>query len=228
MWKRQLPVLVTAGRLKHGQSLTACGKDCLQGLNLGAVAVSGPSLWVCAYHLGITEGGLGGAALLDFSHAGTTCNRLLLLLLPQVKGKCNAISIDKCKKTGVVFEDVIASCELVNCNSIQVITCTLRVCAKLAGLMGWWFRWLPNEPVIGFETSVSAPCYCFALVHTAGTMYMAMSIRPFVGVVHLITCLKQDQLRHYVRQVSSPGCCGHPPGITSGSLVQCLSCLRCA
>uniref|UniRef100_A0A383VPJ4 C-CAP/cofactor C-like domain-containing protein n=1 Tax=Tetradesmus obliquus TaxID=3088 RepID=A0A383VPJ4_TETOB len=38
----------------------------------------------------------------------------------QVKGKCNAISIDKCKKTGVVFEDVIASCELVNCSSVQV------------------------------------------------------------------------------------------------------------
>lgn len=38
----------------------------------------------------------------------------------QVKGKCNAISIDKCHKTGVVFEDVIASCELVNCNSVQV------------------------------------------------------------------------------------------------------------
>ena len=39
---------------------------------------------------------------------------------PQVKGKCNAISIDKCQKTGVVFEDVIASCELVNCSSVQV------------------------------------------------------------------------------------------------------------
>lgn len=38
----------------------------------------------------------------------------------QVKGKCNAISIDKCQKTGVVFEDVIASCELVNCSSVQV------------------------------------------------------------------------------------------------------------
>jgi hypothetical protein len=45
---------------------------------------------------------------------------LLLFVLLQVKGKCNAISIDKCKKTGVVFEDVIASCEMVNCNSIQV------------------------------------------------------------------------------------------------------------
>lgn len=38
----------------------------------------------------------------------------------QVKGKCNAISIDKCQKTGVVFEDVIASCELINCSSVQV------------------------------------------------------------------------------------------------------------
>lgn len=38
----------------------------------------------------------------------------------QVKGKCNAISIDKCQKTGVVFEDVIAVCELVNCTSVQV------------------------------------------------------------------------------------------------------------
>jgi adenylyl cyclase-associated protein len=42
-------------------------------------------------------------------------------MLPvQVKGKCNAISIDKCHKTGVVFEDVIATCEMVNCSSVQV------------------------------------------------------------------------------------------------------------
>eukprot|EP00878_Enallax_costatus_P031269 GHUV01034183.1.p1 GENE.GHUV01034183.1~~GHUV01034183.1.p1 ORF type:complete len:432 (+),score=154.97 GHUV01034183.1:2250-3545(+) len=38
----------------------------------------------------------------------------------QVKGKCNAISVDKCKKTGVVYENVIAACEMVNCSSIQV------------------------------------------------------------------------------------------------------------
>lgn len=38
----------------------------------------------------------------------------------QVKGKCNAISIDRCKKTGVVFENVIAACEMVNCSSVQV------------------------------------------------------------------------------------------------------------
>lgn len=45
---------------------------------------------------------------------------LCLCLCVQVKGKCNAISIDKCQKTGVVFEQVIATCELVNCNSVQV------------------------------------------------------------------------------------------------------------
>lgn len=38
----------------------------------------------------------------------------------QVKGKVNTISMDKCTRTGVVFEDVIASCELVNCNTVQV------------------------------------------------------------------------------------------------------------
>jgi hypothetical protein len=63
---------------------------------------------------------------------------LVLASLAQVKGKCNAISIDKCQKTGVVFEDAIASCELVNCSSMQVRTaymaaaaCTLR-CMKPA------------------------------------------------------------------------------------------------
>ena len=39
---------------------------------------------------------------------------------PQVRGKVNALSIDSCRKTGVVFDHVIASCELVNCGSMQV------------------------------------------------------------------------------------------------------------
>jgi adenylyl cyclase-associated protein len=30
------------------------------------------------------------------------------------------VSIDKCKKSGVVFEELISSCEVVNCTSIQV------------------------------------------------------------------------------------------------------------
>lgn len=38
----------------------------------------------------------------------------------QIKGKANNITLDKCKKTGVVFSDVLATCELVNCVSMQV------------------------------------------------------------------------------------------------------------
>ena len=38
----------------------------------------------------------------------------------QVKGKVNAITIDQCVRTGVVFEDLVAVCELVNSSSLQV------------------------------------------------------------------------------------------------------------
>ncbi|GIL89920.1 hypothetical protein Vretimale_17943 [Volvox reticuliferus] len=40
----------------------------------------------------------------------------------QIQGKVNAISLDNCKRLGVVFSDVIASVEAVNCSSIQVQT----------------------------------------------------------------------------------------------------------
>jgi len=38
----------------------------------------------------------------------------------QIKGKVNAISIDNCDKTGVVFENAISSVEVVNSRSVQV------------------------------------------------------------------------------------------------------------
>mmetsp|Transcript_18911 Transcript_18911/g.49461 ORF Transcript_18911/g.49461 Transcript_18911/m.49461 type:complete len:160 (-) Transcript_18911:182-661(-) len=38
----------------------------------------------------------------------------------QVRGKVNAISIDGCKRVGIVFEDVVALCEVVNSASMQV------------------------------------------------------------------------------------------------------------
>jgi len=38
----------------------------------------------------------------------------------QIKGKVNAITIDNCKKCGVVFENAVASVELVNCTSVEV------------------------------------------------------------------------------------------------------------
>ncbi|MCJ1467942.1 hypothetical protein MMC07_006567 [Pseudocyphellaria aurata] len=37
----------------------------------------------------------------------------------QIRGKVNAISMDQCKKTGLVFEDVVSSCELVNSSGVQ-------------------------------------------------------------------------------------------------------------
>ncbi|KAF0900339.1 hypothetical protein E2562_030627 [Oryza meyeriana var. granulata] len=38
----------------------------------------------------------------------------------QVKGKVNNITIDKCAKMGVLFKGVVAACEIVNCNSVEV------------------------------------------------------------------------------------------------------------
>ncbi|CAM6099043.1 unnamed protein product [Calypogeia fissa] len=38
----------------------------------------------------------------------------------QVKGKVNNITVDKCTKTAVVFSDVVAAFEVVNCTSVEV------------------------------------------------------------------------------------------------------------
>nr|KAG5691024.1 hypothetical protein BaRGS_021235 [Batillaria attramentaria] len=37
----------------------------------------------------------------------------------QVKGKVNSITLDQCKKTAIVFEDLVSSLEFVNCQSMQ-------------------------------------------------------------------------------------------------------------
>ncbi|XVF45268.1 hypothetical protein PTKIN_Ptkin02bG0191900 [Pterospermum kingtungense] len=38
----------------------------------------------------------------------------------QIQGKVNNITVDKCSKMGVVFKDVVAACEIVNCNGVEV------------------------------------------------------------------------------------------------------------
>lgn len=38
----------------------------------------------------------------------------------QVQGKVNNITVDKCTKMGVLFTDVVAACEIVNCNGVEV------------------------------------------------------------------------------------------------------------
>ncbi|CAA2987044.1 Cyclase-associated protein 1 [Olea europaea subsp. europaea] len=37
-----------------------------------------------------------------------------------IQGKVNNITVDKCTKMGVVFMDVVAACEIVNCSSVEV------------------------------------------------------------------------------------------------------------
>jgi len=41
----------------------------------------------------------------------------------QIPTKANAVSVDSCTKTGVVFFDLIAACEVINCRNVQ-LQCT--------------------------------------------------------------------------------------------------------
>ena len=38
----------------------------------------------------------------------------------QVRGKVNTVTLDQCTKTGLVFQDLLASCEVVNCSGVQL------------------------------------------------------------------------------------------------------------
>lgn len=38
----------------------------------------------------------------------------------QIQGKVNNITLDKCTKMGVLFKDVVAACEIVNCSGVEV------------------------------------------------------------------------------------------------------------
>ncbi|KDD71802.1 hypothetical protein H632_c4375p0, partial [Helicosporidium sp. ATCC 50920] len=38
----------------------------------------------------------------------------------QVRGKVNAISLDNCRRTALVFESVVAALEIVNCSKLEV------------------------------------------------------------------------------------------------------------
>ncbi len=50
----------------------------------------------------------------------SNCCHCSLLGFCQVKGKINAISVDACSRVGLLFEDLLASCEIVNSSSIEV------------------------------------------------------------------------------------------------------------
>ncbi|XP_022746922.1 cyclase-associated protein 1-like isoform X2 [Durio zibethinus] len=56
----------------------------------------------------------------------------------QIQGKVNNITIDKCTKMGVVFKDVVAACEIVNCNGVEV-QCQVIYSAAVLGFCSNYF-----------------------------------------------------------------------------------------
>ena len=76
-------------------------------------------------------------------HPGRPARPAHLLPGAQVKGKVTSVAIDSCTKVGVVFEDVIAACEVVNCSRVKVgVRAGCRVTA-VAAEAAPAARWLP-------------------------------------------------------------------------------------
>ena len=48
-----------------------------------------------------------------------------------IDGKVNNVVVDGCKKTSIVFSDVVSSCQFVNCQSVQMQVCGLEVRIRL-------------------------------------------------------------------------------------------------
>ncbi|KAL0268946.1 UNVERIFIED_CONTAM: hypothetical protein PYX00_010716 [Menopon gallinae] len=71
--------------------------------------------WIIEYHKGNHDLVVSGAEMNNvvyiFKCTDSTIN---------VKGKVNSIFVDSCKKTAVVFENVVSSIEFVNCQSVQM------------------------------------------------------------------------------------------------------------
>lgn len=38
----------------------------------------------------------------------------------QIKGKVNSVTLDNCKKTSVVFDNMLSQIEVINCQSVEV------------------------------------------------------------------------------------------------------------
>eukprot|EP00117_Sycon_ciliatum_P047319 scpid66796/ scgid33803/ Adenylyl cyclase-associated protein 2 len=74
----------------------------------------------------------------------------------QVKGKVNNITLDSCKKTAVVFEDVIASLDIINCQSVQAqvtgITPIVNI-DKTDGCQVYLSEQCKNAPIITAKSS---------------------------------------------------------------------------
>ena len=57
------------------------------------------------------------------------CNNTVL----QIKGKINSVTLDSCSKSAIVVEDLVSTCEFVNCKSVQAqVSCAsfLYICKE--------------------------------------------------------------------------------------------------
>jgi adenylyl cyclase-associated protein len=44
-----------------------------------------------------------------------------------VKGKLNSVFLDSCRKSSVVFDNLVSSVEFVNCQSVQMQVCVTQI-----------------------------------------------------------------------------------------------------
>ncbi|KAK0406416.1 hypothetical protein QR680_018562 [Steinernema hermaphroditum] len=74
----------------------------------------------------------------------------------QVKGKCNSITLDSCKKTSVVFDNLLSQVEVINCQSAQIQTLghmpTLSI-QKTDGCMVYLSKEAMNAEIITSKSS---------------------------------------------------------------------------
>lgn len=109
------PAAAAAAGAGEGVAAGAAGKAAAKPMGKPRLELEQDRKWVVEHHAGNKD------IVIDKTDPRHTvyifnCNNCVV----QVKGKVNAVSIDGCKRTGVVFDNVIATCELVNCGSMQV------------------------------------------------------------------------------------------------------------
>jgi len=81
----------------------------------------------------------------------------------QIEGKVNSIAMDSCKKTGLVFDEAVSTCEIINCQGVKVQVkhkCPAIAIDKTAGIVVYLSKTsLDTEIVSGTssEMNVSIP-----------------------------------------------------------------------
>lgn len=71
--------------------------------------------WLIEYHKNNPNLVVDGAEMNNVVYVYKCQNSTIM-----VKGKLNSIVLDSCKKTSVVFDDLVSSIEFINCQSVQM------------------------------------------------------------------------------------------------------------